>query len=81
MLYPLEYADAVIALCESSLLATKLLLLPSKFAFGRTWPLYGHPSYLTDGSYGFNFSQLAPHPTPSHPGTQRRSALWRLFCG
>ena len=39
VLCPLEYAVAVIALCEASLLATKLLLLPSKFAFGRTWPL------------------------------------------
>ena len=60
VLYPLEYADAVIALCEASLLATKLLLLPSKFALGRTWPLYGHPSYLTDGSYGFNFFTAGP---------------------
>ena len=60
VLYPLEYADAVIALCEASLLVTKLLLLPSKFALGRTWPLYGHPSYLTDGSYGFNFFTAGP---------------------
>jgi membrane-associated phospholipid phosphatase len=55
LLYPLASADAVIALCEASLLATKVLLLLSKFVFGRTWPLYGHPSYLIDGSYGFNF--------------------------
>jgi membrane-associated phospholipid phosphatase len=60
VLYPLGYADAVIALCEASLLVTKLLLLPSKFVFGRTWPLYGHPSYLIDGYYGFNFFTAGP---------------------
>jgi hypothetical protein len=52
-LYPLGYADAVIALCEASLLATTLTLSPLKFLFGRTWPLYGHPSFLIDGAYGF----------------------------
>jgi membrane-associated phospholipid phosphatase len=60
VLYPLADADAVIALCEASLLITKLLLVPSKFVFGRTWPLYGHPSYLIDGSYGFNFFRAGP---------------------
>ena len=60
VLYPIAYADAVIALCETSLLITKLLLFPCKFLFGRTWPLYGHPSYLIDGSYGFNFFRSGP---------------------
>ena len=54
-LYPLGYADAVIALCEASLLMTALVLSPMKFMFGRTWPLHGHPSFLIDGAYGFNF--------------------------
>lgn len=57
---PIAYADAVIALCETSLLITKLLLFPSKFLFGRTWPLYAQPSYLIDGSYGFNFLRSGP---------------------
>ena len=60
VLYPLTYADAVIALCETSLIMTKLLLAPSKFVFGRTWPLYADPSYLIDGSYGFNFFRSGP---------------------
>jgi membrane-associated phospholipid phosphatase len=53
--YPLGYADAVLTLCEASLLTTRLLLAPMKFIFGRTWPLHGHPSLLIDGAYGFNF--------------------------
>jgi membrane-associated phospholipid phosphatase len=60
VLYPLAYADAVIGLCEASLLMTRLLLFPGKFVFGRTWPLYGSPSYLIDGSYGFNFFRAGP---------------------
>jgi len=32
-LYPLAYPDAVLVLCEASLLGTKLLLSPMKFAF------------------------------------------------
>jgi membrane-associated phospholipid phosphatase len=54
-LYPLSYPDAVLVLCEASLLITKLALAPLKLAFGRTWPLYVHPSFLADGVYGFNF--------------------------
>jgi membrane-associated phospholipid phosphatase len=53
--HSLAYPDAVLDLCEASLLATRLLLSPLKFAFGRTWPLHGHPSFLIDGVYGFNF--------------------------
>ena len=53
-LYPLSRSDAALLLCEASLLATKLLVSPMKFLFGRTWPLYGHPSLLLDGAYGFN---------------------------
>jgi membrane-associated phospholipid phosphatase len=58
--YPLAHPDAVLVLCEASLLATKLLLSPLKFAFGRTWPLHGHPSFLIDGAYGFNFFTAGP---------------------
>jgi membrane-associated phospholipid phosphatase len=59
-IYPLAYPDAVLVWCEASLLATKLLLSPLKFAFGRTWPLHGHPSFLIDGAYGFNFFTAGP---------------------
>ena len=54
-LYKLAYADAVLVLCEASLLATKLSVSHMKYVFGRTWPLHGHPSFLIDGVYGFNF--------------------------
>ena len=54
-LYQLAHADAVLVLCEASLLATKLSVSQMKYAFGRTWPLHGHPSFLIDGAYGFNF--------------------------
>jgi membrane-associated phospholipid phosphatase len=59
-LYPLGYADAVLALCEVSLLATTLILSPMKVLFGRTWPLHGHPSFLIDGAYGFHFFTAGP---------------------
>jgi len=59
-LYPLAYPDVVLAQCEISLLTTKFLLSPLKLLFGRTWPLYGHPSYLIDGVYGFNFFSAGP---------------------
>ncbi len=58
--YPLGYADLVLGLCEASLLATTLILSPLKFLFGRTWPLHGHPSFLIDGAYGFNFFTAGP---------------------
>ena len=51
----LSYPDVVLVLCEVSLLVTKLALAPLKLVFGRTWPLYVHPSFLADGVYGFNF--------------------------
>ena len=52
-LNPLERPDVVLMLCEASLLLTNVLVLPLKFMFGRTWPLYGHPSLLIDGAYSF----------------------------
>jgi membrane-associated phospholipid phosphatase len=53
--YRLGHADAVLVLSEASLLTMTLILSPMKFIFGRTWPLHGHPSFLIDGAYGFNF--------------------------
>jgi membrane-associated phospholipid phosphatase len=53
--YPLGYPDAMLAQCEIALLTTKWLVSALKFVFGRTWPLYSRPSFLTDGAYGFNF--------------------------
>jgi membrane-associated phospholipid phosphatase len=58
--YPLAYPDTVLILCQASLLATNLLVSPLKFVFGRTWPLHGHPSFLIDGAYGFNFLTAGP---------------------
>ena len=52
--YPLSRSDAALLLCEASLLTTKSLVSPLKSLFGRTWPLYGHPSLLLDCAYGFN---------------------------
>jgi len=58
--HPVSYSDVVLILCEISLITTKLALAPLKLIFGRTWPLYIHPSFLADGAYGFNF--LTPGP-------------------
>jgi membrane-associated phospholipid phosphatase len=52
-LYPLERPDVMLISCEASLLLTNVLVLPLKFMFGRTWPLYGHRSLLIDGAYSF----------------------------
>lgn len=52
---PLGYPDAVLAVCETSQVLTTLLSSFMKYVFGRTWPLYGNPSYLIDGAYGFSF--------------------------
>jgi membrane-associated phospholipid phosphatase len=47
--------DIALILCGVSMFLAKLLLPPLKFTFGRTWPLYHHPSLIVDGVYGFNF--------------------------
>ncbi len=62
--FPLGDADAVLGLCEASLLATKLILSPMKFIFGRTWPLHGHPSLLIDGASASIFSLPVNSSTP-----------------
>jgi membrane-associated phospholipid phosphatase len=64
-LYPLRRPDAVVAICEASLLITNALVLPMKYMFGRTSPLYGHPSLLVDGAYGFNFFTAGQYAFPS----------------
>jgi hypothetical protein len=79
--YPLAYPDAVLVLCEASLLATRLLLSPLKFAFGRTWPLHGHPSFLIDGFTDSTSSLRVDNSNPSPPGTQPRSLPSLPFCG
>ena len=63
--YPLSHSDAALLLCEASLLVTKSLVSPMKFFFGRPWPLYGHPSFLLDGAYGFNFLTAGQEAFPS----------------
>jgi membrane-associated phospholipid phosphatase len=50
---PIAYLDGVLTQSEISILATKLLLVPLKALFGRTWPLYGDPSFIVDGAFGF----------------------------
>jgi membrane-associated phospholipid phosphatase len=64
-LYPLRRPDVAVALCEASLLITSSLVLPMKYMFGRTSPLYGHPSLLVDGAYGFNFFTAGQYAFPS----------------
>ena len=55
-----------------------------KFAFGRTWPLHGHPSLLIDGAYGFNFftanPQFAAFPS-GHTASVSAIAgvLWAIY--
>jgi membrane-associated phospholipid phosphatase len=57
---PFSYADGVLVLCVISESITAMLLFPLKHFFGRTWPLYGHPSLLVDGVDGFNFFRSGP---------------------
>ncbi len=81
-LYPLSRADAALLLCEASLLATKSLVSPMKFFFGRPWPLYGHPSFLLDGAYGFNFLTAGQEAFPSgHAASVCAvvSVLWVMY--
>jgi membrane-associated phospholipid phosphatase len=59
-LLPIVFFDVVLAQCEISLLATKLVLSPLKAFFGRTWPLYGQPSFIVDGAYGFYLLKGGP---------------------
>lgn len=83
-LYPFAHPDVVLVLCEASSLATRLLLPTMKFAFGRTWPLDGHPSFLIDGVYGFNFF-TAGYPFESFPSGHTASVcalagvLWATY--
>ena len=63
--YPLSRSDAALLLCEASLLTTKSLVSPLKSLFGRTWPLYGHPSLLLDCAYGFNSFTAGQESFPS----------------
>jgi membrane-associated phospholipid phosphatase len=83
-LYPFAYPDVVLVLCEASSLTTRLLLPPIKFAFGRTWPLEGHPSFLNDGVYGFNFF-TAGHQFEAFPSGHTASVcalagvLWATY--
>jgi membrane-associated phospholipid phosphatase len=57
---PISLFDVTLAQSEISLVATKLVLWPLKALFGRTWPLYGEPSYIIDGAYGFNLLKGGP---------------------
>ena len=79
-LNPLERPDLVLILCEASLLLTNVLVLPLKFMFGRTWPLYGHPSLLVDGAYSFFTAGQCAFPS-GHMASIGALAciLWRRY--
>jgi membrane-associated phospholipid phosphatase len=79
-LSPLERPDLVLILCEASLLLTNVLVLPLKFIFGRTWPLYGHPSLLIDGAYSFFTAGQCAFPS-GHMASIGALAciLWRTY--
>jgi hypothetical protein len=47
--------DRVLIQCAVSLALTRLCLAPLKILFGRTWPVFPHPSLIKDGVFGFNF--------------------------
>jgi membrane-associated phospholipid phosphatase len=47
--------DRVLIQCAASLALTRLCLAPLKILFGRTWPVFSHPSLIRDGAFGFNF--------------------------
>jgi hypothetical protein len=52
---PFGKFDIVLIVCDFSIVLAKLIVPPLKFVFGRTWPLYHHPSLIGDGVYSFNF--------------------------
>ena len=45
--------DIVATLCIITLAIGEPLKGWLKFIFGRTWPAYGHPSFIFEGAYGF----------------------------
>jgi membrane-associated phospholipid phosphatase len=57
---PFGEFDIVLIVCDFSIVLAKLIVPPLKFVFGRTWPLYHHPSLIGDGVYGFNFFHAGP---------------------
>jgi membrane-associated phospholipid phosphatase len=52
---PFGKLDLVLILCELGQAGTRTAIASLKVLFGRTWPLYHHPSLILDGAYGFNF--------------------------
>jgi hypothetical protein len=54
---PFGRLDVVLILCDLSIVLARMLVLPLKFIFGRTWPQYHEPSLIPDGVYGFDFFQ------------------------
>jgi membrane-associated phospholipid phosphatase len=82
--YSVDYFDGALIQGEISLLATKLLLSPLKALFGRNWPLYGDPSFLLNGAYGFHFfsgdSQHASFPSGHAASVSAMCVvLWRAY--
>jgi membrane-associated phospholipid phosphatase len=54
---PLSHFEATILLCGLSFFIAEGIKTYLKVAFGRTWPetwIYGNPSLIDDGVYGFN---------------------------
>lgn len=79
--YPLAHADTALALCEASLLATKLSVSQIKFIFGRSWPLHGHPSFLITAPTDLISSLQVPNSRLSRPAIRHRSARWGACYG
>ena len=52
---PFGKFDVALIQSEFSLILAAVIVPPMKFAFGRTWPQYHHPSLVGDDAYGFNF--------------------------
>jgi membrane-associated phospholipid phosphatase len=52
---PFAKLDAALIQGEVGIMLAKPVVAVLKFASGRTWPQYNHPSLIDDGVYGFNF--------------------------
>jgi membrane-associated phospholipid phosphatase len=57
-------SDLACLLGDASVVLSNYATSALKYVFGRTWPKYGHPSFIRQNVYGFN---------PFHPGGAYRS--------
>lgn len=51
---PFENLDVACLLGDASVLLSDFITDKLKYFFGRTWPKYGHPSFIHQDVYGFN---------------------------